>query len=72
MNKFITMNDINQATETIRARIDIKPEIGMILGSGLGDLADSVESSVVIPARQIPKWPVSTVKGHKGRLVIGK
>jgi len=71
MSEFITINEINQAADAIRAQTDIKPEIGMILGSGLGDLADSVESSVIIPAHQIPKWPVSTVESHKGRLVIG-
>jgi len=71
MNGFITIKDINQAADAIRARIDLAPEIGMILGTGLGDLADSVESSVIIPTGQLPKWPVSTVQGHKGRLVIG-
>jgi purine-nucleoside phosphorylase len=71
MSEFITINEINQAADAIRAQTEIKPEIGMILGSGLGDLADSVESSVIIPAHQIPKWPVSTVESHKGRLVIG-
>jgi purine-nucleoside phosphorylase len=72
MSNFITVNDINQAADAVKARIGIKPEIGMILGSGLGDLADSVNSSVVIPANQIPQWPISTVEGHKGRLVIGE
>lgn len=72
MNEFLTIADIEQAAEAIHARIDIKPEIGMILGTGLGDLADSIESSVIIPTTQLPGWPISTVKGHKGRLVIGK
>lgn len=72
MSRFITMKDIDQAAEAIRARIDLVPEIGMILGTGLGDLADSVKSSVIIPTGQLPKWPVSTVRGHKGRLVIGE
>lgn len=72
MSKFITMHDIDQAADAIRARIDIQPEVGMILGSGLGDLADSVEDAVVIPTGQLPRWPVSTVYGHKGRLVVGK
>lgn len=72
MSEFITLNDIDQAAEAIRARIDIQPEVGMILGSGLGDLADSVENATVIPNRQIPQWPLSTVHGHKGRLVIGE
>ncbi|MFW5714356.1 MAG: purine-nucleoside phosphorylase [Brevefilum sp.] len=72
MSEFITLNDIDQAADAIRARIEIKPEVGMILGSGLGDLADSVENAVVIPNKQIPQWPLSTVHGHKGKLVIGE
>lgn len=43
----------------------------MILGTGLGDLADAVEDAVIIPNHHIPQWPLSTVQGHKGRLVIG-
>jgi len=71
MRKFITIDNINQAADTIQARIDVKPEVGMILGTGLGDLADSVTDAVVIPNHQIPQWPLSTVQGHSGRLVIG-
>jgi len=71
MDEFITMKEINQAVDAIRARIDIEPEVGMILGTGLGDLADAVEDAVIIPNHQIPQWPLSTVQGHKGRLVIG-
>jgi purine-nucleoside phosphorylase len=71
MSDFITMKTIEQAENAIRARIGIQPEVGMILGSGLGDLADSVTNAVVIPNAQIPQWPLSTVHGHKGRLVIG-
>ncbi len=71
MSEFITMADIDRAVDAIRARIDIMPEIGMILGTGLGDLADSVDGAAVIPNREIPCWPISTVHGHKGRLVIG-
>ena len=72
MSNFVTLQDIDRAADAIRARISIKPEIGMILGSGLGDLADSVENAVVIPNSQIPCWPLSTVHGHKGKLVIGQ
>jgi purine-nucleoside phosphorylase len=43
----------------------------MILGTGLGPLAESVEDAVIIPTAQLPRWPISTVEGHKGRLVIG-
>ena len=71
MRKFITIDNIDQAADAIRARIDIKPEVGMILGTGLGELADSVTDAVVIPNNQIPQWPLSTVQGHSGRLVIG-
>jgi len=71
MSEFITLYDIDQAADAIRARVDIEPEVGLILGTGLGDLADSVEDSVVIPTGQLPRWPVSTVQGHMGRLVIG-
>lgn len=71
MNEFITMADIDRAVDAIRARIDIEPEIGLILGTGLGGLADSVDGAAIIPNREIPCWPISTVQGHKGRLVIG-
>ncbi len=72
MGKYITIRQINQAVDAIRARTDFKPEVGMILGTGLGDLAESVEEAVIIPTSQLPCWPISTVEGHKGRLVIGK
>jgi len=71
MQKFITMKEITQAVDAIRARIEIKPEVGMILGTGLGELADSVMDAVIIPNSEIPQWPLSTVQGHSGRLVIG-
>ena len=47
-------------------------EVGLILGSGLGALAEELEESVVIPYKNIPHFPVSTVAGHKGQLVFGK
>jgi purine-nucleoside phosphorylase len=72
MSEFVTLKDIDRAADAIRARIDITPEVGMILGSGLGDLADSVTNAVIVPNDQIPQWPLSTVHGHKGRLVIGQ
>lgn len=65
------MQDIELATDAIRKRTSIKPEVGMILGSGLGPLADEIENPVVIPTAEIPGWPVSTVMGHQGRLVLG-
>lgn len=72
MSAFITMHEIDSAADALRARISIKPEVGLILGSGLGDLAAMIENAVVIPTRQIPYWPVSTAPGHQGKIIIGQ
>lgn len=50
----------------------LEPEIGLILGSGLGDLADEITNPIVVPYSEIPHFPISTVKGHKGQLVYGE
>ncbi len=55
----------------IRGKTDQSPSVAIILGSGLGGLADAVQSADVIPYQEIPNWPISSVIGHKGRLVIG-
>ncbi|QUH20720.1 purine-nucleoside phosphorylase [Alkaliphilus sp. B6464] len=52
--------------------IDESPKVGLILGSGLGTLADEIENPIVIDYKDIPNFPVSTVEGHAGQLVIGK
>lgn len=52
--------------------VDRKPEVALVLGSGLGDLAEQLENPIFIDYHDIPHFPVSTVPGHKGRLVIGK
>ncbi len=72
MNEFITPAQINTAVEAIQKFTSHQPTIGMVLGSGLNALADAVEEADIIPYVQIPYWPVSTVPGHSGRLVIGK
>ncbi len=72
MREFVTLEQIDQAADFIRKRIDVQPRLGMILGSGLGPLANTVEDAVVIPFGEIPHWPVSTVIGHEGSLVVGK
>jgi purine-nucleoside phosphorylase len=72
MTEYLTLAQIDEIAGIIRARIEIQPRIGLILGSGLGDLAESVAGSVVIPHTELPGWPVSTVIGHAGRLVIGQ
>ena len=48
-----------------------KPELGIVLGSGLGGLGDEVQDAVIIPYKDIPNFPVSTAPGHKSRLIIG-
>jgi purine-nucleoside phosphorylase len=60
-----------EAVATIRSRGAVSPRVGLILGSGLGDLADEITSAVVVPYGDIPHFPVSTVVGHAGQLVIG-
>ena len=72
MEKFITLEQIDQAVKLIRSRTKQQPRVGMILGSGLGDLANSVENPDIIPFSDIPHMPQSTVVGHIGQLVIGK
>lgn len=72
MNDFIELNQIEAASQVVREHIADPPRVGMILGSGLGKLAEAVEGGVVIPYGEIPSWPVSTVEGHHGRLVLGR
>jgi purine-nucleoside phosphorylase len=62
----------DDAVAAIRRRTDATPRIGLVLGSGLGVLAEELDSAVAIPYEDIPGWPVSTVHGHTGRLVIGE
>lgn len=62
---------IDEAAAFIAARTRIKPEIGLILGSGLGVLGDDLENAVTIPYADIPHFPISTVEGHAGELVLG-
>lgn len=66
------LQKINEAKEYLLKRINIKPAIGLILGSGLGDLADEIDNAIVIDYSDIPNFPVSTVEGHAGKLVIGQ
>jgi purine-nucleoside phosphorylase len=56
----------------VRARTDIVPEVGIVLGSGLGGLADDIEDPVAIPFAELPGWPAATAPGHVGRLLLGR
>jgi purine-nucleoside phosphorylase len=72
MDKYITLQQIDEATGVIRGRTSHRPRVGLILGSGLNALADSVQKADFIPFGDLPHWPRSTVPGHAGRLVIGE
>jgi len=63
---------INESVEYIKAKLSFQPEIGIILGSGLGDMADKVEDRVVVKYSEVPNLPVSTVQGHAGQFVCGR
>lgn len=66
------IKSINEAGEYIKRRIERCPDTAVILGSGLGELGNEMEDSTAIDYKDIPFFPVSTVKGHAGRLVIGR
>jgi len=66
------MEKLKEASAYVDAKINHEPvAIAMVLGSGLGDLANEVQQKTIIPYSEIPHFPVSTVQGHAGRLVIG-
>jgi purine-nucleoside phosphorylase len=67
-----TRADYERAVEVIRGRTGQAVDVGLVLGSGLGVLADQLEERTVISYGDIPGWPASTVHGHAGQLVIGK
>ena len=58
-------------TAAVRRRTAVVPEVGIILGSGLGGLADGLTDPVVIPFEELPGWPAATAPGHAGRLLLG-
>lgn len=62
---------VHETVEFIKSKIDISPEYGVILGSGLGGFTQDIEIEYTLPYRKIPNFPVSTVQGHKGALVFG-
>lgn len=68
---FMTLEQMDDAAAFVRSRTKYQPKIALILGSGLGGLADSIKDPDVISYRDLPHWPQSTVWGHDGRLVIG-
>ncbi len=67
-----TAERVAEAAKAVQERAELPPRVALILGSGLGELADEIESPVVVPYAQIPNFPVSTVAGHAGQLVLGE
>jgi purine-nucleoside phosphorylase len=66
------LKELEACAKVVRDRTELVPELGLVLGSGLGFLGDQVEASVAIDYHDLPGFPVSTVSGHAGRLVLGK
>lgn len=69
--EFLSLQEIDQVVDAVRQHTSQQPKVGLVLGSGLGDLAESVEDADFVPYLDLPHWPVSTVQGHVGRLVVG-
>jgi purine-nucleoside phosphorylase len=72
MQNFISLAQIDEVADVVRKQIAIQPAVGLILGSGLNGLADSVQNPTRISYSDLPNFPVSTVHGHAGRFVIGE
>ena len=72
MTHYYTRQEYEQAASFVTSRTGHRPQLGMILGSGLNPLADAVESADVIPYSEIPHFPQPTVEGHAGRLILGR
>ncbi len=70
--EYLTMPRIDAVVEVIRGLSSLKPTIGLILGSGLGPLAEEVELADSFSTQDVAGWPASTVEGHAGRIVMGQ
>jgi len=62
---------VKEAADRIRARVPEVPRIAVVLGSGLGDFAGTLDAPVSMPYERLPHWPASRIVGHEGRLVVG-
>jgi purine-nucleoside phosphorylase len=71
MAEFFSHAHFEAAAAAVRERTQVQPRVGLILGSGLNPLSDAVEGRVAIPYGEIPHFPVTTVEGHSGRLIVG-
>lgn len=71
MNMTSLMTQLNETAQFIQSKISAKADTAIILGSGLGNLSTKIHTEFEIPYSSIPNFPVSTVEGHKGRLILG-
>ncbi len=71
MDPHSLLRDLGEATDAIRARTTFEPEVAIILGTGLGGLAEHIEAEAVISYEEIPHFPLATVESHTGRLILG-
>lgn len=69
---FLTVQQIDEVVAIIRKRVTSHPVVGLVLGSGLGAMADSVENRIVFSSTDFPYWPKSSVQGHEGKIIFGK
>ncbi len=72
MDEYLTIEQFDETANYLRAHTTYHPRIAITLGSGFGSVASLVEQAVVIPYPDIPHWPISTVAGHSGNLIIGR
>lgn len=72
VDEFVSLEQIEESAAAVRQRLRRDPRVGLILGSGLGAVADEVAAEAVIPYRELPHFPPSSVEGHAGRLVAGQ
>src|SRR5690242_4784016 len=63
---------LDKLEAAVRKHSDLVPEVGIVLGSGLGGLADELDDAVAIPFAELPGWPAATAPGHAGRLLLGR
>ena len=64
-------SQVKESVAFLRDKVTIQPQIGLVLGTGLGRLADRIQDAAVIPYQEIPHFPVSTVESHRGQLMFG-
>ncbi len=68
----MVMNKILESSQYIQGRFNVKPKIGIVLGSGLGIYVDQIQNKTIIPYQDIPHFKRTTVEGHEGRLILGE